>query len=243
MIDAVPISLGYFAVSLSLGIAAGNADFSIGQGLLWSILNLSSSGQYAGIVLTREQASVISVVLMTLVANARYILMSCALSQRLNPKMPFFHRFLIGYALTDEIFGLEIANAASSEGTYADGDGLIATGYVRSSYVYGAMLIAIPGWALGTCLGILMGDIVPPVFSQALNVAIYGMFLAIIIPPAKKDRIVLICVVISFTLSLLSTGIPFVRDLSQGTRILLITVILSAIAALWFPVVDKETSP
>lgn len=224
MADAIPICLGYLAVGFSLGIAAGNADFSVAQGFWWSALNLSSSGQYAGIVLTREQASVIELILMILIANARYLLMSCALSQRLDPGMPFYHRFLMGYGITDEIFGLEIA----------------LPGYVKPVYAYGAILMAMPGWALGTCMGIFMGDVMPYVLAQALNVAIYGMFLAIIIPPGKKDRRILLFVVLGFIFSLAASCIPAIREVSSGTRILVITIILSMAAAIIFPVPSEE---
>ncbi len=220
MRDAIPIGLGYLAVSFSLGIAAGNADFSIAQGFWLSVLNVSSSGQYAGIVLTRDHAAVIEVILMIFIANARYMLMSCALSQKLDPDMPFFHRLLIGYGVTDEIFGLEIA----------------LPGYVKPRYVYGAYLTAIPGWAIGTCLGVFMGNVMPPVFAEAMNVAIFGMFLAIIIPPSKTDHVALLFVILSFISSFMAERLPFISGVSSGTRILVLTVMLSSLAALFFPV-------
>ena len=227
MRDAVPIGLGYLAVSFSLGIACGNADLSIAQGFWLSALNVSSSGQYAGIVLIREHATLIELILMILIANARYMLMSCALSQKLNPNMPFFHRLLIGYGITDEIFGLEIA----------------VPGYVKPRYAYGAMLGAIPGWAIGTCLGVFMGNVMPPVFAEAMNVAIFGMFIAIIIPPAKTDKIAGVFVLAGFIASFIASVAPIASGLSSGTRILILTVVLSAIAAVLFPIkedIEKE---
>lgn len=222
MKDAIPVGLGYFAVSFSLGIAAGAADFTIVQSALLSLLNLSSSGQYAGLVLTREQAGIVELILMILIANARYLLMSCALSQRLDPDMPFWHRFLIGYGVTDEIFGLEIASQ----------------GYVRPSYVYGMYLTSVPGWVIGTALGVFMGNIMPPVVAEALNVAIFGMFLAIIVPPSKENHTALGFVVLAFAASYLASVIPVVRDISSGTRTLVLTVLISAAAAALFPVKD-----
>lgn len=225
MRDAIPIGLGYLAVSFSLGIAAGNADFSIAQGFWLSTLNVSSSGQYAGIVLIQEHSTIIELILMILIANARYMLMSCALSQKLDPDMPFFHRLLIGYGVTDEIFGLEIA----------------VPGYVKPRYVYGAMMTAIPGWAIGTCLGVFMGNVMPPVFAEAMNVAIFGMFLAIIIPPSKTDKIAGIFVLLGFICSFLASVLPVISGFSSGTRILILTVVLSTAAALLFPI--KESTP
>ena len=223
MRDAIPIGLGYLAVSFSLGIAAGNADFSIAQGFWLSVLNVSSSGEYAGIVLTRDHEAIIEIIHMIFIANARYMLMSCALSQKLDPKMPFIHRLFIGYGVTDEIFGLEIA----------------LPGYVRPRYVYGTFLTAIPGWAIGTCLGVFMGNVMPPVFAEAMNVAIFGMFLAIIIPPSKTDHVALLFIILSFISSFLAERLPVISGVSSGTRILVLTVLLSTLAALFFPVKES----
>lgn len=222
--DAIPVGLGYLAVSFSLGIAAGNADFSVAQGFWLSVLNVSSSGEYAGIVLAAEKSGLIELILMIFIANARYMLMSCALSQKLDPDMPFFHRLTIGYGITDEIFGLEISSP----------------GYVRPRYVYGLFLAAIPGWAIGTCLGVFMGNVMPPVFAEAMNVAIFGMFLAIIIPPSRTDHKALMFVTIAFIASLLASVAPLISELASGTRTLILTVIISTAAALLFPVGDGE---
>ncbi len=224
--DALPVGFGYFAVAISLGIAAGNADFSVVQSFWLGILNVSSSGEYAGIVLVREHALIIEVVLMILVANARYLLMSCALSQKLDPNMPFYHRLAIGYGLTDEIFGLEITSP----------------GYVRPRYVYGLFLGSLPGWAIGTCIGTFMGNVMPPLLAEAMNVAIYGMFLAIIVPPAKTDKHARLFVILAFIFSFIASIAPIVSDVSSGTRTLVLTIILSVAAALIFPVPESENA-
>lgn len=164
------------------------------------------------------------VAVITLIANARYLLMSCALAQRFAPETPFWHRLLIGYDVTDELFGITIARPGS----------------LNPYYTYGAILLAAPAWASGTALGIIAGNLLPLRVVSALSVALYGMFLAIIIPPARKDRIVAVLVVISFALSFLCSYLPGISALSEGTRTILLTVAISGAAAVLFPVRQEE---
>ena len=217
--DGIPIALGYFAVSFSLGIAARSAGLTVAQGMIASVLCMASAGQYALFTLVGAAASFWEVALVTLITNARYFLMSCALSQRIDPKMKNFHRFIFGAVVTDEIFGISIARP----------------GYLDPRYNYGAMAVAVPGWSIGTGLGILMGNLLPGRIVSALSVALYGMFLAIIIPPAKKDKVVALCVVLSFAASYAFDVIPLLAAISAGTRTILLTVVISAAAALLFP--------
>lgn len=220
MRDGFPISLGYFAVAFSLGIAARNAGLTPVQGFLASILNNASAGEYAAFTLIAAKATYWEVAVITLIANARYLLMSCALAQRFSPETPFFHRLLIGYDVTDELFGITIARP----------------GYLNPYYTYGAILLAAPAWAIGTALGIIAGNALPLRVVSALSVALYGMFLAIIIPPARKNRIVAALVVISFVLSFACEYLPGISALSGGTRTIILTVVISAAAAVLFPV-------
>ena len=223
MRDAIPIGLGYCAVSFSLGIAAGNVGYTTLQGFWLSLLNVSSSGEYAGIVLSAEQAGFIELALMIFVANARYLLMSFALSQRFAPDATLLHRLTIGFGLTDELFGLGIASR----------------GWLNPIYMYGAFLTSIPLWAIGTALGVYAGNVLPPVIAEAMNVAIFGMFLAIIIPPAKKDPVVLGAVIASFVLSLAASLLPLTASISSGTRTLVLTVIIASVVALLFPIKEE----
>jgi len=218
--DGIPIALGYFAVSFSLGIAARGAGLTVAQGMIASVLCMASAGQYALFTLMGAAATFWEVAVVTLITNARYFLMSCALSQKIDPEMKDFHRYLFGAAVTDEIFGISVARP----------------GYLDPRYNYGAMAVAVPGWSVGTGLGILMGNLLPGRVVSALSVALYGMFLAIIIPPAKKDRVVAGCVVVSFALSFVFTVLPALAAISAGTRTILLTVAVSALAALLFPV-------
>ena len=222
--DGVPIALGYFAVSFSLGIAARKAGFTPFQGFLASLLNNASAGEYAAFALIMSGASYFQVAVITLIANARYLLMSCALAQRFAPGTPFWHRLVIGYDVTDELFGITIARPGS----------------LNPCYTYGAILLAAPAWASGTALGIVAGNLLPLRAVSALSVALYGMFLAIIIPPARKDKVVAVLVAISFALSFACNYLPGISALSDGTRTILLTVLISSAAAVLFPVKDQE---
>ena len=220
MRDGVPIALGYFAVSFSLGIAARHAGFTPMQGFLASLLNNASAGEYAAFTLIAAKAAYWEVALITLIANARYLLMSCALAQRFAPGAPFFHRLIIGYDVTDELFGITIARP----------------GYLNPFYTYGAIALAAPAWAMGTALGIVAGNLLPLLAVSALSVALYGMFLAIIIPPARKNKVVAVLVALSFALSFVCNFLPGIASLSDGTRTILLTVLISCGAAVLFPV-------
>lgn len=224
MRDGLPIGLGYFAVAFSLGIAAKNAGFTAFQGFLLSAVLNASAGEYVGFVLIAAGASLVEAALMTLVANARYLLMSCALSQRFDPNAPLWHRLLIGFYVTDEYFGITISRP----------------GFLDPYYTYGAIMVASPMWAVGTAMGIIAGNLLPIGVVSALSVALYGMFLAVIIPPARENRVVAALVLLSFLLSYAASAAPFLSGISSGTRTILLTVVIAAAAALLFPVKEKE---
>ena len=224
--DGIPIGLGYFAVAFSLGIAAKNAGLSPFEGFLTSFLCNASAGEYAGFTIIAAGATYIEMALATLVANARYLLMSCAMSQRLDNKMPFFHRLIMGFYITDEFFGAAIARP----------------GTLNPFYTYGAVTAAAPCWAIGTALGVVAGNLLPVRVVSAFSVALYGMFLAIIIPPARKSKIILGLIAVCFALSIAASYIPFICELSEGTRTIILTVAISTVAALLFPVRDEDES-
>lgn len=222
--DGIPIALGYFAVSFTLGIVAKNAGLSVFQAILAAALTNASAGGYAGFTLISENASFIEMAITQFIVNARYLLMAAALSQKLHPKTSTLNRSLIAFDVTDEIFGISVA----------------VKGDLNPFYNYGAMTVAIPGWALGTGLGVLMGNILPQGLVSALSVGLYGMFLAIIIPPARKNKIIAGLVIISMALSFMFAKLPFVCNISSGMRIIILTVAISLAAAVLFPVKDEE---
>ena len=222
--DGVPIALGYFAVSFSLGIVARNVGMTPIQGMITSALCNASAGEYAGFTMIAAGAAYIEMAIVTLIANARYLLMSCAMSQRMDPDMPFFHRLLMAFDITDELFGITIARP----------------GCLNPWYMYGAIALALPGWAFGTLLGTLMGSILPANIVSALSVGLYGMFLAIIIPPARKNKILAGVVLISMGASFAFTKLPVIHTLSTGTRTILLTILIAGGAAILFPVNEEE---
>lgn len=217
--DGIPIALAYFAVSFTLGIAMRNAGINAIQGFFMSLLNNASAGEYAGISMIAIHASYLEIMMMTFIANARYLLMSFALSQKFHPQERLIHRMIVGFDLTDELFGLAINQE----------------GYLKPFYYYGAMAITMPCWAIGTMLGILVGNVLPASIVQALSVVLFGMFLAIIIPEAKKEKPVLLVVICAFVSSYLCTIIPGISALSEGTRTILLTIVLASLAAFFFP--------
>jgi len=222
--DGMPIALGYFAVSFTLGIAAKNAGFSAIQAMVTSILNNASAGQYAIFSLVAAGSGYLEVAVMTLVANARYLLMSCALSQKLSPETSLLHRMLIAFDVTDEIFGISVA----------------VPDKLNPRYTYGAMAVAIPGWALGTLFGVIVGNILPLRAVSALSVGLYGMFIAIIIPPSRKNKIVAALVAVSFAASFIANRWALLSGVSSGIKTIALTVVISLAAALLFPVKDSE---
>ena len=222
--DGVPIGLGYLAVAFSLGIAARSAGLNAFQGFLISLLNNASAGEYAAFTVIAADSGFVEMALITLITNARYLLMSCSLSQKFSPDTPLYHRLLVGYDVTDELFGITISRP----------------GCLNPFYTYGAILLAAPAWAFGTAFGIMAGNALPLRAVSALSVALYGMFLAIIIPPARKNKVVAVLIVISFALSFFGSYVPGISALSDGTRTILLTVLISAAAAILFPVKNVQ---
>ncbi len=217
--DGIPIGLGYLAVSFSLGIAVKKAGMTPIQGFIASMLCNASAGEYAGFTLIAAGATFLEMAVVTLITNARYMLMSCAMSQRLDPKTPLRHRLLMGFYITDELFGIAIARP----------------GYLNPFYTYGAVIVAAPCWAMGTALGTIAGNLLPLRVVSALSVALFGMFLAVIIPPARKSKIVAGIIAVCFGTSFVSTYVPVLSEFSEGTRTIILTVVISVAAAALFP--------
>ena len=222
--DGIPIALGYFSVAFSLGIVAKKAGLNPFQGFLSSMLNHASAGEYAEFTVIMASAPYIEMAFVILITNIRYMLMSCALSQKFNPDTSYIHRFIVGFGITDEIFGISIGRA----------------GALNPYYNYGAMAIALPAWSFGTAVGIIAGNILPVSVVSALSVALYGMFIAIIIPVSKTNKIVGGVVIISFLVSFAVSGIPLFARISDSMKISILTVLIAGIAAVLFPVKEDE---
>ena len=192
MLAGIPICMGYFAVSFALGIAARNTGMNALQSFVMSLTMVASAGQFAAIGLIGAGAGFIEMITTTLIVNLRYFLMSCSLTQKLDPSMKPVHRFGLAYCITDEIFGLSVS----------------VNGYLHPFYTYGITFVSVSGWCAGTVLGVIVGNILPAAAADAMGVAMYGMFLAIIIPPAKKNHFVGGLVAVSMLGSFLFTVLP-----------------------------------
>ena len=221
----IPICMGYFAVAIALGISARSAGITSLQAALTSLLINASAGEYVGFALIAAGASYVEVALMEAVANARYLLMSASLSQKLDGRTRLWERLLLGFTVTDEIFGASIS----------------VEGKLSPYFTYGAFLVATTGWTGGTFVGAMLGDVLPVRLLSALAVGLYGMFISVFVPEAKKNKVVMALVGISFALSLALEYIPYVRDISEGIRIIVLTVIISLAAAIIFPVKEDNS--
>ena len=221
--DGIPIAMGYFAVAFSLGIIAAKAGLSGTEGFLTSFFTRASAGEYGTYTLVAVQASYVEVIAMCMVANLRYMLMSAALSQKMAPGISWVHRILMACCVTDEVFGISVVHP----------------GYTPPAYTYSAALISSLFWASGCMAGILAGSMLPLPIVTALSMSLYSMFLAIILPSAHRDRNVLYALIASFVLSGLCAIAPVVSEWSSGMRTVVLTIIISAVAA-WLKPIKTE---
>ncbi len=222
--DAVPILLGYFAVAFTFGISAVAAGISPIEATLLSAANLTSAGQFAALSIIEGSLSYFEMMLTQLVINLRYCLMSSALTQKFENDMPPVHRYLIAYGNTDEVFAL----CSLKEGK------------LSPAYCYGAISMAFPGWVLGTLTGAIFGGILPQRILSALGIALYAMFIAIILPGVKKDKFIAAIIGASMLLNTVFFFAPVLKSISAGFRIIIITVIISSVAAIIKPIDETE---
>lgn len=222
--DGIPIALGYFAVSFTLGIAAKKAGLSAFQATLMSLTNSTSAGEFAAISAICAGSTYLEMAVMQAVINLRYLLMSCALSQKIDNKVGMINRLIMGGGVTDEIFGISISRP----------------GRLNPFYTYGAMSLAIPAWSLGTCIGVVVGSVLPSNVISALSVALYGMFLAVIIPPARENKIIALLITVSMAASYAFSVVPGLKDISSGMTVIILTVVISGAAAFLFPVEEED---
>ncbi len=218
--DGIPICLGYFSVSIAFGMSAVILQIPVFYTVLISITNLTSAGQIAGASLLAARAGLFEIALTTLVINARYFLMALSLSQKVSSEMKLWQRLLVSYGITDEIFAVEIGQKGS----------------LRFSYMAGLILCSAFGWFAGTFIGATAGEWLPVQVSAALNIALYSMFIAIIVPPSLEKKNVLFCTVSSAAMSCLFSVLPGFREISAGYTIILITLVISAVCSWRFPV-------
>ncbi|MDE5576496.1 MAG: AzlC family ABC transporter permease [Oscillospiraceae bacterium] len=217
--DGVPIGLGYLSVSFSFGIAAVTQGVSALAATVVSMTNLTSAGQVAGLSIITAAGTLLEMALAQLIINMRYALMSLSLSQKLDTGFTTPHRFLAAFGITDEIFA--VASGKPKE--------------ITPSYMYGLILLPFLCWSAGTLLGGIAGSVLPEMLRSALGIAIYGMFIAIFIPPARKSAGVLVTVIISAAMSCGLRYIPLFSHVSSGFAIIICTLAASAAGAILFP--------
>lgn len=222
--DGIPIALGYFAVSFAFGVSV------VSQGLPWfvatvmSFTNLTSAGQFAGASVIIAMGTIFEILLTQVVINARYFLMSITLSQRLDDKVTLLDRFLISYGITDEIFGVAVSKKVP----------------VSKEYMYGLILLPMIFWTLGTLTGAIAGNFLPEMVLNSLSIALYAMFIAIVVPAGKGDKKVFIVVLIAIALSCLFYFTPVLKEVSSGIAYVICALVASVVGAIFFPIKEKE---
>lgn len=222
MSHGIPISLGYLSVSFGFGIKAVSAGLSVFASSIISATNLTSAGQVAGVDIIAVGGTIIEMILVQLTINIRYSLMALSLSQKLDGKFTFLHRLIASYGITDEIFA--VCSAQKQKLTPA--------------YMYGMILISAVGWITGTALGATAGQLLPESISNALGIVLYGMFMAVIVPPARKQKSVLAVVIVSAVISVLFKYI--LTGVSSGFAVIISAVIASVVGAVLFPVGEEN---
>lgn len=222
-IDAFPVFISYFMVSLAIGLNATEAGLTPFQSAILSFLNLTSAGQAAGIEIIRNQGSYLEIILSQIAINMRYLLMAAALTIKIDPSLDGIgKRLFMSMGITDENFAL----TASQKGK------------VSPLYTFGCYCMSMPGWVIGTYIGATAGNIFPERITLALSIALYAMFCAIILTPAKQNPVLLVLVVVSMFFSWVFTR--FVTFIPFGIRVMILSVVLAAIAAWLFPVKEED---
>ncbi len=221
--DGIPICLGYIAVSFAFGILAVENGLTTFQAVLISLTNLTSAGQFAGLTIIAEAGTLIELALSQFIINLRYMLMSISLSQKVEEDFKGLWRWIFGFAVTDEIYAVAISHEE-----------------IKKEYFAGLTILPIFGWSLGTFLGAVLGNVLPSMISGALGVALYGMFIAIVVPVARDNRKVLIVVLMAIAISMILRYVPVFSGISGGFSIIICTLAASAAGALIFPVEEVD---
>lgn len=222
--DGLPIGLGYLAVSFSFGILAVAGGLNIWQATLISMTNLTSAGQFAGLSIMVSGGSLVEMIISQFIINLRYSLMSISLSQHIDESMNLPRKLFFGEFHTDEIFAVGMGRPEK----------------LNHKYFLGVIILPYIGWSLGTFLGAVCGEILPAMVTNALGVALYGMFIAIIVPPMKHSWKVSVVVIIAIILSICFTYIPGLKNVSSGFAVIICAVTASLFGALVFPVKDEK---
>ena len=220
----IPIGLGYLSVAFTFGIMASSLKFPLWITVLISMTNLTSAGQFAGLPLIASGAPLYEMALVQFVINIRYTLMSLSMTQKLDDSVKVSDRIPMSFFITDEIFALAMSVEES----------------ITKKFYYGLSTIPYVGWAVGTLLGAVMGNLLPQSVQSALGIAIYAMFIAIIVPPARKKRSIAIVIVIAAAMSSIFYFMPILKTISSGFVIIICAVTAALIGAIFFPVKEGQ---
>ena len=225
--DSVPIGLGYLSVSFGFGVSAVASGIPALVAVLISLTNLTSAGQVAGVAVMAAGGGLLEMALTQLTINLRYSLMSISLTQRLDSTMNTLRRAVVGFGVTDEIFAVAVSKP----------------GVVGPKYMYGLIGFPYVCWSLGTLLGAVAGNILPASVKNALGIAIFGMFVAIVIPSVRRERGTADAAAVAAVLSCIIAFVPALGFITPGFSIIICAVVASAVAALLFPVADDKDNP
>lgn len=223
--DGIPIALGYLVISMTIGMMAIAKGLPVWSAILISLTNLTSAGEVAGIGIIAAQGSYFEMALTQFFVNLRYALMSIAWTQKIEPKTGIPHRMLMAIGNTDEIFAVSATQP----------------GMIGVKYVLGLTVLPFLGWSAGTALGALFSNSMPAFFISAFSVAVYGMFLAIIIPKARADRRFLIVTAVAVVMSCCFYYIPVLKTVGSGFVIIICSMAASALGAYFFPIVEEAS--
>lgn len=224
--DSIPLAVGYFSVSFAFGILAVAQGINPWVAMLISLTNLTSAGQVAGVSIISAGGGLIEQAIIQFVINIRYALMGISLSQKLDESFRVPQRMLCAFGVTDEIFAVLVGKKEK----------------LSSKYVFGMIIMPFLGWGLGTLVGGLAGNILPAILKDALGIALYGMFIAVLVPPAKQQRSILSVIIISIALSCLFRYLPLFSFLSSGFSVIICAVIAAALGAVFAPLQFAEES-
>ena len=224
LIDGLPIGLGYLSVAFAFGIFACSSGLSILEALLISMLNVTSAGQLAAVPIIVSLGSYIELILTQLVINLRYSLMSTSLSQKLDRGVRTIDRFIIAFVNTDEVFAVSV------------GKGRL----LSRSYLYGLITAPYIGWALGTLIGAISGNILPTIVISSLGIAIYGMFIAIVVPEARDNKFTLLAALLALIFSILFYYTPYLSKIPKGFVIIIVATLSAALFAIIAPIKEEE---
>ena len=215
----IPIALGYLPVSFTFGLIAVSGGLPVWVACLISLTNLTSAGQFAGTSLIFAGAGYMEIAMTTLVINLRYMLMSLSLSQKIDKSVTLLERMIFGFVVTDETFVV----------------GSLREGKLKTPYLMGLISLPIIGWNLGTAMGACVSSVLPTALQNAFGIALYGMFIALIVPTARESRNVLMIILMAVGMNCVLTYVPLFAFISSGFRIIISTIFGAGLGAYLFP--------